>query len=354
MQTIIRRGTTAALLLITAIPNRAIAEDSVCLYGNYWKERSTRVISPMVRIRKDLPYDIEADVTYLVDQITSASGAFTLTDEPFSELRHEVRVGGSIKLFDMIRPNLRMRYSRESDYTSIGVSAGVSVELFEKSTVLDARFQYNNDDVNRRVMQGENTVIMDVGKLESTLVGVQLTQIFRKDLIGGVSLEIQLDRGFQENVYRSPEQHPTVRNRYAVAGWAAYRIASTKSTLRLDYRFYTDSWKAIANTIDIQFSQQIVPSLEIRPRFRTNIQKGVFFEVARPDDGALFVTSDPKLTTFNNYTFGGQIDWKLSFLSGTFLDLFKEARIQPSYHYVIQKNRYGNWHYAQLGVYWPY
>ncbi len=340
------------MLLLMALPQHSFAEDSICLYGNYFKERSTRVISPMVRIRKDLPHEIEADVTYLLDQITSASGAFTITDEPFSEYRHEVRVGVTAKLFDQFSPSLRLRYSRESDYVSYGIAAGLSVDLFEKMTTLAFRFNYNNDAIDRRVMQSGQMILMDVGKLESTLIGAQITQILTKTLIGGLSLEIQLDRGFQENVYRSPEQHPTTRDRYAVAGWLAHRFVQTQTTIRLDYRFYTDSWKIIANTIDLQVSQSVHPSLMIRPRFRVNFQKGAFFEVALPTSE--FVTSDPKLTTFNGYTIGGQIDWKLSALAGTFLDIFKTARIQPSYHYVIQKNRYGNFHHAQLGFYWPY
>lgn len=340
------------MLFLMALPQHSLAEDSVGLYGNYFKERSTRVISPMVRIRKDLPYEIEADVTYLLDQITSASGAFTITDEVFTEHRHEVRVGANMKLYDRFRPNISLRYSRESDYTSYGIAAGLAVELFEKATTLSLRFNYNNDDVNRRVMQGDDMIIMDVGKLESTLIGASVTQIISRNMLGGLGFDVQLDRGFQENVYRSPEQHPTVRDRFSLSGWLAYRISPSRSTLRLDYRFYVDSWEIIGNSIDLQFYQQLLPSLGIRPRIRFHIQKGAFFEVASPENE--FVTSDPKLTTFNGYTFGGQLDWKLTFLAGTFLDVFKNARIQPSYHYVIQTNRYGNFHHAQLGFYWPY
>src|SRR5438309_133027 len=61
-----KRALFAVLLLVLA--ETAYAEDSVTLWGNYYKERSTRVVEPIATVTKDLPNDAQAQATYLVDR----------------------------------------------------------------------------------------------------------------------------------------------------------------------------------------------------------------------------------------------------------------------------------------------
>lgn len=336
-----KRATLAVLLLLAAPAARA--EDSVAVWGNYYKERSTRVISPMVTLRKELPHAAQADVTYLVDQITSASGAFTATDEPFSEYRQEVRVAARKRFFDVLTPGVFVRYSHEGDYRSLGYGVEVALDLFERMSTLTFRLMHQDDLVLQRGRAGFRDT------LDTTMASLGWTQVLAKNLVGGLGAEVQILDGYTENPYRV-EQHPRDRTRYALGGWLAYRHEETGTTARVDYRFYTDTWELSAHSMGLELVQRIVPGLEIAPRFRFHTQDGVYFL----DLVNGFVTTDPKLEAYNTILVGARVSWRLDMLAGTALAPFQRLEIQPAYYYYIQGNRYGDAHIAQLGAYWPF
>ena len=49
------RRAAALLVPLALVASTSHAEDSVALWGNYFKEQSTRVIEPFIRVTKDLP-----------------------------------------------------------------------------------------------------------------------------------------------------------------------------------------------------------------------------------------------------------------------------------------------------------
>ncbi len=322
----------------------ARAENSVSLWGNYFKERSTRVISPAVTLRKDLWAKSSLEVTYLVDQITSASGAFTPTDEAFTEYRQEVRASARVTLADVVTPGLMVRYSREGDYTSVGYGAELTAELFEKNTTWSARVMRQDDVVRQRGRAGFRDT------LDTTLLSLGVTQLFTPVSLGGLFAEAQILSGFTENPYRV-EQHPRERDRYCLGAWAGYRYVPTKSTLRGTYRYYWDNWELRSHAFELEFSQDIGKSLMLQPRLRYHTQGGVYFTEITPDG---FRTTDPKLFEMGTWLLGLRLAWTLRFLRDTPLGVIEGAQIQPSYYFYQQGTRYGDAHVAQLGFYWPF
>jgi hypothetical protein len=347
-----------ALLMIVA-PAEAAAH-YVCLYGSYYKERSTRVISPMIHGKADLPLEAEVELGYLIDQITSASAAVTPgQDVVFQEYRHQLDVSAGIKLFGTravsFTPRVGLRYSDEPDYKSLGFNVDLELEILEETT-LNLGFGYLADTIGMRptpntMIDPNATQFRD--HLKTPFVRTGVTRILTPSLIASLQLEAQIPRGFQENQYRV-EQHPDERNRYAITTWGAYRIEESRTTIRLEYRFYADTWKLRAHSAELRVTQQIIPSLEIEPRIRFHIQNGVFFEDAVTVGDEIFRTEDPKLKAFDAETFGLQLSWELDVLEGTFLDLFSDVLIQPYYAFLRQTNSYGNAHIAQLGGVWPF
>jgi len=360
----------AAAFLVSA-SQIGFAENSIGLSGNYYKERSTRVIEPLIQVRQTLPQESEVEVSYLVDQITSASGAFTNTDVAFSEYRNEVRLSGSSKFLGFITPGLNLRYSHEPDYVSKGVGLSLAIELFKKSTTLSTFFQAVSDSITSKYDPNYSE------ELSTTAVGASITQVLHRNILAGASVEAQIDRGFQENQYRV-ELHPRCRDRYSVTPWVRLRIPQSNTTLRNSYRYYQDSWEITGHSFDFEVYQQIVKGLEIVPRLRHHTQDGPFFETSDPGSdqthgdirnchlaserlrgGAQqplvrFSTGDPKLTTFDAQTYGLKIRWQQRWLQDTFLGMFATSWIEPAYYYFDQKNRYGPAHIAQLNFYWPY
>ncbi len=351
------RSISALLAIVLVLLPASASAHWICLYGSYYKERSTRVISPMIEAKADLPYESELQVGYLIDQITSASAAVTPgADTVFKEYRHEVDIAAAKRFFGFIKPIVKFRYSDEPDYKSVGFGADLEVELFDRNTTLHAGFGYLNDTIGMRPPPNQATdpnATRFREHLNTPLFSLGVTQVLAPSLIGAIDLEAQIPRGFQENQYRV-EQHPEARNRYAVATWLAYRIEATRTTIRADYRFYADTWRLRAHSAEVRITQRILPSLEIEPRFHVHFQNGVYFVDAVTIDDQTFRTEDPKLKAFNAQTFGLQISWQLSFLQGTALDVFSEAMIQPYYAFLRQTNAYGNAHIAQLGVFWPF
>lgn len=363
-----RRAAAAAVVaagsaLCFAPAGVARAEDAVVIWANYYKERSTRVIEPTIAITKDLPADVQVEVGYLVDQITSASGAFTVEDEPFSELRHDVRAGVRKRFLGFVRPGIRVRYSHEPDYDSLGFGADIELAFDRDNTVVRAYFQQQLDDVRSRQLSQTSgtTAIVDVGELDTTFLGASLTQVLTKELVVGGAIELQVLDGFQENSYRV-ETHPTHRRRHSASVWGAYHEPTIDLTARLGYRLYGDDWDLFAHTVDAEVTKRWVPAFETFVRFRFHTQDDVYFTTPARDpdaratdpDAIIFATSDPKLFAFQSRTYELGLRWTMSALAGTTLEPFARSRIEPSYAYLDQDNRYGAAHLVQLGWFWPF
>ena len=343
----ISRSTVALAVAFVVITNakRTSAENSVGFVGNYYKERSTRVISPQLRIAKELPEQSQLEATVLIDQITSASGAFTPTDEPFTEHRKEYRLSLGKTFAGFLTPTAFVRYSAEPDYDSLGFGGSLAAELFDKNTTVTIFLQKLADDIR------SNTSDDFVDELSTVFLGLTVSQNLNRRTVVGGSLEAQFLDGFQENVYRV-EQHPRDRKRYAIGAFASYRSMDLKTTARLSYRLYQGSWEITAHTIELRVFQTIGRAITLVPRFRYHTQGGLFFENPGPND--VFSTNDPKLTTFHSFFYGTELWWDLGFLKNSALSAFSPTSIVPSYFYLDQKNRYGAAHIAQLSMYWPW
>ena len=337
----------AAVLGAAAVPIHASAQDYVAVWGNYYKERSTRVISPMVRVQKELPEKIRLRATYLVDQITSASGAFTSTDEPFSEFRHDIELVGSIELARKIRPELRLRFSTESDYTSYGIGASVSIPLFDDMSTLSLAGELQLDGIGQR----DRPAFQD--NLTVVYFAARWSQIFRPDLLGGFALSTRVSRGFQENPYRV-EQHPRDREEISAAVFGRYHYPPSRTTFRLEYCFHTGSWESVGHTLDFRVTQRVLRWLQVEPRVVFHTQDPVFFdelsEIPNPDnpDGPplQLITADPKLMDIHTWYAGLKLMITVESLRG--------LQIHPMYAYYWQDNRYEGAHIAQLGFYLPF
>src|SRR3954468_16017199 len=96
------RLASATLLLFTLLCTERLSADavtgtytgSVALRGNYYWERSTRVVAPSLTAAVETPHGVRVDGTYLIDAITSASQATGVqTDNTFREIRHDAQLG---------------------------------------------------------------------------------------------------------------------------------------------------------------------------------------------------------------------------------------------------------------------
>jgi hypothetical protein len=349
---------------------------SVALRGNYYFERSTRVVAPAVSAGVSTPIGVRADATYLVDAITSASQATGVqSDVGFTEIRHDFSGGAGYELDlkdHQLDLELRGRMSNEPDYRSRGIGFGTAFSTNERNTVLRLNGYFLHDKVymiNRFAPASDPTKLthseaMFKGDLDALSIGVAWDQALSATWTATVGYDGGLLEGFTSNAYRvaafadgggSPEHHPESRQRNAYYGWLAHYFLRTRSAIRVGYRFYHDDWKIHAHTPEVRLHQEIGSFVEVRLRYRYYIQDASYFY---RDGGNLrkdkYITADPKMSAFHDQTLGFKLRIALEFLSFTGLDALHTAVLDFGMEYVFNTNRYGNGVIGQGGFAWPF
>jgi hypothetical protein len=74
---------------------------------------------------------------------------------------------------------------------------------------------------------------------------------------------------------RPLEHLPESRERYAITARFGYRFAH--STLRIDERLYTDTWRLHASTTEVRYFLDLSRRLTIWPHVRGHVQNAVYF-----------------------------------------------------------------------------
>jgi hypothetical protein len=349
---------------------------SASLRGNYYYERSTRVVAPALIMTLESPRGVRADATYLIDAITSASQATGVkSDVAFREIRHDVQGGLGYEI-DLGNAQLdlsaRGRMSREPDYHSRGFGFAAALSLDQRNTVLRLNGYFIDDSVykvDRMAPASNPNELMAAraifkGKLDTLSLGLAWDQVLSPLALLTLGYDLALLDGFTSNPYRiavfqdgggEPEHHPSQRLRHAVYGWLSHYVPATSSSLRLGYRLYHDDWNITAHAPEVRLYQEMGPYLELRLRYRYFVQGSSYFwrqgGNLRTDP---YYTADPKMSPFTDQTFGFRLRLALSFLSRTPFHFFRTAVLDGSLEYMINTSRYGNGWISQAGLIWPF
>jgi hypothetical protein len=349
---------------------------SISARGNYYFERSTRVIAPSTAITLETPTGVRIEGTYLIDAITSASQATgVVSDKSFTEVRNDVS-GGFGYEFDLGRAQLdlalRGRFSKEPDYLSRGASLSAGLSLNQRLTVLSINGGYLNDDVGRVVRMvaspsSDQLVAAQrtsIGTLNVVSLGFALDQVLSATTTLTLGYDLALLDGFQANPYRlvayqdggaAAEHHPDQRTRQAYYFWLSQYVKATRSSVRVGYRFYRDNWDLLAQVPEVRIYQEIGPHVELRLRYRYYTQSSSFF--FRPGGNVRadkYVTFDPKMTEFHDQTIGAKLRVGFEFLAFTPLDFFHTAALDFGVEYIFNTNRYGDGLVGQGGLSWDF
>jgi hypothetical protein len=367
MQLIVRRSSSIAAFVLVSLAALAVhAEEGwLSMRSGYYKERSTRVIQPMLDGHIEMSEDDAIDFHGLVDSITSASAA---TGAPvnagaaipqFSEERYEAGAGYTHGFGGRYKLGGAFSSSTESDYDSnfIGVRGEASFD--EKNTVLALGLGRNFDSISN----GAGGVADQHKKMNGGSSSLSLTQLINPRLFATFIYDFMDVHGYQANIYRrvsgsdapAPERVPDLRLRHALyAELRGFRPLSV-TTYVLGYRFYVDDWGIVAHTIEARLVQELVPGLEGRLRYRYYTQNAAdFYEDTYSKeqvDNNPYITDDAKLDAYHTHIFGGQLVAALSLfgVEGTWSTL----RVDVIVERVLQTNAFGNAWSGQLGLVVP-
>jgi Protein of unknown function (DUF3570) len=309
--------------------------------SGYHDNNFTDVITPAILAKVESPTGgWGANGSFLVDVVTTASADIIANASPrWTEVRYVPALGGH-KKFGEVDVSLGAGASIEPDYLSIGGSIGASVDLRKKTVTPALSYGFGYDisgragtsysvfgrPITRHSVDASITFVLD----KATFFTPSFTAVFEN---GDSSKPYRYIPMFTEdiatqirsglagltpeavNVYRLGirplEQLPLTRQRYALAGRLAHRF--TSSTLRLEQRFYIDSWGLPASTTDARFIVDATKDLRAWPHLRVHVQDGVDFwqiaYVAKPTAAGLVLpfyrTGDRELGPMLALTAGG-------------------------------------------------
>jgi Protein of unknown function (DUF3570) len=371
-----------------AAPSELAAENRVTIRGNYYRERSTRILQPMVHVTVDAPDErLTVGAAYLLDAISSASiaagtNAATGGDKVFTELRHEAIGTVSSRLGEWTLGAF-FRYSTETDWISRVAGLSVARDLLQRTITVTLGYSVNIDRVSRiqnntnvRAPWCGGAVASEDCSAKGTGVGSNLLQIhhlsagyahvLHKTVLALVNLEYAYQRGPQDNPYRKdlivnalPESHPRIRNRFVIAPGVRWAIPKARMVLEPFYSLYADDWKMITHSPELRVHVRAARHLRLRARYRYYTQSAAFFwradNVYVPATGQCTrdhpencATADVKAMPWDSHTVGGQLTWELDGLARhRGLHWLEGGYFQATYDHVFQHNRFGN---ARVGA----
>jgi hypothetical protein len=331
--------------------------------GNYYWERSTRVVVPEGRVDLAAPNGVRMHAEYLVDVISSASiGQGVTEDGVLTELRHGVGlgVGKELEIADGTQLDLGARgvYSFENDYTSWIYGVDGALSLDERTTKLTLGLTAVNDKI-----EANNDPTFE-GQLDGLTVSLGVERVVNRTITVSAGYQVAHLSGFLGNPYRrvvfengAPlrESPPDERTRHNFSGRVAFFIPATDTALHLGHRAYIDSGNIAALTPELRVCQQIGDTV-LSASYRLYLQTRASFaqESGRypgSSDGGLDVetTNDPKLLAMRSHTLGLMLEHELGFLESTVLDFARHATIDLRFDRYWSNSSFGNGILATAG-----
>lgn len=349
----------AAALALVALGRPAAADGELTLRGAYYKERSTRVVQPMLDGAFQVGDHGTATGHVLVDAITSASASSGAADTAFTESRYEAGGGYAHELsWGVLRGDARI--SEEPDYSSLYAGLAVEVALAEDNTVLGLGGGAGTDTVTNAGAQGPFSQSIE-GTLRTLLTSASVAQVLSPNALISAGYDLVHLRGFQQNPYRSvlvdgqliAERHPETRTRHALAGSGKLHVPALATTLVASYRFYTDSWGVLAHTPEARLIKDLGgEEIEASLRYRFHWQRRADFIKRSYQADDEYLSDDEKLVGFTSHTMEAKLAVRGEVLG--FGGRLGQSRGELLLQYVDQNNRFGNAISAQVALTVPF
>jgi hypothetical protein len=201
------------------------------------------------------------------------------------------------------------------DNTLLGASVFSSIDYFEKYLLTGPHHGHStrsaiNANVSLTQLLSPTTVAvlgygftLQTGDLSNNFNSVPLTN-------GGIELE----------------RLPYSRDRHALSARIAQYLPWS-GALKLQYRFYADDWRVVANTFEGELDQRLTAFSYLGAVYRAHQQNGVWFFTTRTSPETPFATADSDLAPFVAQTLGGKLsfDWSVRSKVGTVLHFDFEA-----------------------------
>lgn len=310
----------------------------------YYKDNDQlTVVTPIVSFSQRIYDTTTLGLTYTADIVTAATvDVRTHATPKFKETRNGLGAHASHRfLRQQMDLSGFIELSREADYESMTVGAGISKDLFEKNLTLAGGYAFVGNVVGR----SKTSFSQFADRLQIHALNFSATETLSPKTLLQLSGSLIINSGYQASVYRyvpiylqgtvdptqideefllngdvaplvrPPETLPRKRYRYAgVAHISQY--LPWKAAIAADYRFYSDSWSVRSHTIGVKLYQELPAGLELRlrNRFYTQTEADFYqatYVVQTPADLPQYFTIDRELSTYWYDMPGIKLTWRI-------------------------------------------
>lgn len=336
------------LLCVSAAHASVLPEDRADATYHVYNGGGITVTGPAILVRKKFGETIAANATYETDSVTGASiDVRTSGASPLKEHRAQWSSGVSY-LNGKTTYNLNYLNSTEKDYISDNASLSISEDMFGDLTTVTLGFTRGWDDVLKNQLPGYKPM----GSVDRRAYRLGLSQILTKNFITTVNYESTALEGYLQNPYRQvryggststaighqDEKYPRTRTSNALGIDGRYYLPY-RASIKLGYRYYTDSWGIVAHTGELEYVHPIKTNwtIEGTARYYTQTRADFYADLFPYIDAQNFLARDKTLATFNDWSvrLGGSWRWVQSAKLYGVVSLFVD-HIQ--YNYLDFKN----------------
>jgi len=249
-----------------------------------------------------LPFagDWSVQATYTKDAVSGASPRFWSKAAASMRDNREAKDISVTRYFSHDTLTIGASLSDENDYRSEGFSFAGTHSTEDKNTTFNYGFAVTNDDISSNGLQ-ENKRKVDWA--------LGITQILTsKDIVQLTVTDVQ-GKGYFTDPYKLFDLRPDSRHQNTAQVRWNHFIEGSDATLRLSYRYYTDSWSIKAHTLGVEYVQPLPGGWVLTPSLRVHDQSAAEFYVNPADFPwtATYSSLDQRLSAFGARTYGFKV-----------------------------------------------
>jgi len=325
-----RNDVTSLLTLPLALASLAPADAAVlpedradALYHRY-DGGGVTVDGPSLLVRKKFGENFSVAANYYVDMVSSASIDVLTQASPYKETRRQASLAVDM-LHGKTQYSVGYTNSEENDYTANTASFDLSQDMFGDLTTVSFGFSRAWDEVR-------NNSDPDFKEpVDRWSYRLSVSQIITPALMMGLEVETITDEGYLNNPYRSaryadpdagdgfswePEVYPHTRTSTGASVTADYFLWY-RAAVHGMYRFYTDSWGVVGNTLRLGYTHPLGDRWILEANYRWYDQTAADFysDLFPYANSQNFLGRDKELSTFQSQMVTVGATWRLPALN---------------------------------------
>src|SRR5882757_2207822 len=293
-------GLLGGVLAAATTKGAELPEDRADAMYHLYDGGGVTASGPALLIRKSLFNSVSLSGSYYLDMVSNASIDVVTTASPFREKRTEGALGLDYVYHDSLI-SLSGTTSDEPDYTAKSASLNVSEDVFGGLTTVNLGYTRGWDTVGKH---GSPSFSADANHWQFR-VGV--TQILTPRWLASLNLETLSDQGYLGSPYRAarvfgafiPERDPSTRTGHAALLRAIGDIG-WRSAVRVEYRYFWDTWNIRAHTAELGISRHVGDRWLLDGYFRYYSQRHALFYSDNFTSELTYMSRNRQLSTFTD------------------------------------------------------